>query len=95
VADKDIVLNGHTFADKGVAGDFAVLADDGVFLNLYKSPNLGIGADVATIEIDEFGQLDVFAKKNVIRHALECHRYTSFPLFFSETLVASSILTMR
>jgi hypothetical protein len=36
VADEDFILDRYTFADEGVAGDFAALPDDGILLDFYK-----------------------------------------------------------
>ena len=60
--DKDIVLNGHAFADEGVAGDFAIFADDGVFLDLDEGADFGVFADFAAVEVDEVVDLDIFAE---------------------------------
>ena len=49
VADEDLVLYGHAFADEGVALDLAVPADGGVFLYLDKGADLGAVADGATV----------------------------------------------
>ena len=61
MADKDIVFDGHAFADKGVAGYFAVFADKSVFLNLDKGTDFGVVANGAAIEVDEVVDLNVLA----------------------------------
>ena len=48
----------HAFADEGVAGDLAVAADDGVFLDLDECADARAGADAAAIEIDEVRMMD-------------------------------------
>ena len=53
VADKNPVFDGHALADKGVAGYFAVLADEGLFLDFHKRTNPGAVIDPAAIEVDK------------------------------------------
>jgi hypothetical protein len=38
-----------------MAGNLAVLTDGGIFLNLYECPDLGVVANLATVEINELG----------------------------------------
>src|SRR5437879_11699175 len=44
MANEDVVLDGDPFADEGMAGDLAVLADRGVFLNVEHGADLGDGS---------------------------------------------------
>ena len=71
VPDENIVFDGHAFADEGVAGNLAPRADSGVLLNLNKRSDLGFIPNLAPIEVDELGQLDVLAELDVGRDALK------------------------
>ena len=66
--NEDIVLDGYAFAYKGMAGDLAVFAYGGVFLDFYKGANLGVIADGAAVEVDEVGELYVMAEFDVVRY---------------------------
>src|SRR5262249_24701785 len=54
MADKNVVFNHYAFTDKSVTGDFAALADAGIFLNFHERADLRFITDLAAIEIDEF-----------------------------------------
>src|SRR5258708_6483738 len=96
VAYENIILNGHSFADKSMAADFAMFADLGVLLDLHKRAYLRLIADLATIEIDEFGELYVFSQLHIGSDALMLvHSRMIFPLSFRDRSAASSILTTR
>src|ERR1700722_13510386 len=69
MTDEDVVLDGDALAHKSVAGNFAALADTGIFLDLDKSANLGFVADLASVEIDELGQLHIPPQLHVRRDA--------------------------
>ena len=71
MADKDIVFDGHAFANEGMTGYFAVGADGGVLLDFDECADLGVVADRTAIEIDEFGKLDVTAEADVGTNADE------------------------
>ncbi len=65
MANEGLVLDGDAFADEGVALDLAVPADGGIFLDFHESPDLGAVADGAAIQVDEFGELDIF---NIVKN---------------------------
>ena len=65
VSDKDVVLNDDAFADKGVAGYLAALADKGIFLNFDECADFCIASNLATVQIDEFCEPDVFTQLDV------------------------------
>ena len=71
MADEDVVFDVHSFANKSMAGNLAVPADAGVFLNLDERADLCFVADLASIEIDEFRKLHVFAEFHVRRDAAD------------------------
>ena len=49
VPHENIVLQNHPFANEGVAGDFAAMADARAFLNLNKGSNLYVIANLAAV----------------------------------------------
>ena len=53
VPDKDVVFQGHAFTNKRVTRNLAARADSGVLLDLDKRSNLGLVANLTTIEVDE------------------------------------------
>ncbi len=53
VAYEDVVFDQHTFADKAVARDLAVLPYLRVLLNLDERADLGLVANLAAIQVDE------------------------------------------
>ena len=65
MADEDLVLDGDALADKGVALDLAVSADEGVFLYFDEGTDLGPVTDRAAVEVDEFVQLNVLSEDDV------------------------------
>jgi hypothetical protein len=69
VAHEDVVFDGDPFADEGMAGNLAVLPDGSVLLDLYEGPDLGIIPDGTAIEVDEFGELDIFSQFDVVGNA--------------------------
>src|SRR5438876_9104588 len=96
VADEDVVLDGHAFANERVAGDLAVLADVRVLLNFDKGTDLGVVAYFAAIEVDEPRQLDAFAQLHIGRNAeILAHSSIALPLSLSDRSAASSSLTTR
>jgi hypothetical protein len=60
-----MVLYGDTFADEGVALDFAILANPGSFLYLNKGTDFGIVAYLAAIEIHKVLDANVFTKFHI------------------------------
>ena len=72
--DEDIILDRHTFADEGVAGDLAVPADGGVFLDFHEGADLGVVADGAAVEVDEFREPDILPELDVFGYAQIVHR---------------------
>src|SRR5208282_4565544 len=71
VANENVVFDGHTFADEGVAGDLAAFTNRSVLLNLYKRANLGFIADFAAVEVDELGKFDISTEFHTRRNAKE------------------------
>src|SRR5207253_3675520 len=53
VPDKDVVFQGHALTNKCVTRNFAARPDSGVLLDLDKRSNLGLVANLTTIEVDE------------------------------------------
>ena len=49
VADEDVIFDVHAFANKGMAGYLAVLADRSILLDLDESSDLAVIADGASI----------------------------------------------
>ena len=62
MADKNIVLQGHPFANERVAGNFASVANFDPFLNFDKRANLHVIPNFTTIEIGEAVKPDIFAQ---------------------------------
>ena len=62
VTDEDVVFDGDAFANKGMAGNLAIAADGGILLDLDECANLGVIADLAAVQVDELGELDVLAQ---------------------------------
>ena len=65
MADKDVVLNNHTFTDESVAGNFAIASHDGPFLDFNERADLCALANLTTIKIDEVVDDDVAAELDV------------------------------
>jgi hypothetical protein len=65
VADKDLILDGYAFANKGMARNLAPAANLGSFLNLDEGPYLGVIPDLAAIEVRESEYTDAFPELNV------------------------------
>ena len=62
VADEDLILQGDTLADEGVARNLAAVANLGSLLNLNEGANLDLVANLAAIEIGEAEDADIAAK---------------------------------
>ena len=77
VADEDLVLDRHALADERVALDLASGADHGVLLDLDEGADPGVVADLASIEVNERVQGDVFAQPDVRRDPDEVGRIRS------------------
>ena len=77
VTDKNIVLDGDAFADKGVAGNLAVLADSGIFLYFHESTDFGIVVDIASVKVHEFVYLDVFTELYIQKQFFSFFLYLS------------------
>src|ERR1019366_6402140 len=96
MTNKNLVFNRHAFTDKGMTGDFAFLADFGIFLNFNERPNLRIVSHFATVEVDELRKLYVRADLHVGRNTpVIIHNSTAFPRSCKDWSAASSILTTR
>jgi len=66
VADENVVLDRHAFADKSVTGNFAVFADKSVLLDLHERADLGVVADRAAVQIYEIKNFHVLAELDVV-----------------------------
>ena len=66
---EDLVFKRNSFANEGMAGDLAVPADGGPFLNLDKSPDFCIVPDLASVEIDKVMDKDAFPQPYIISDA--------------------------
>ena len=58
MANEHVIVDAHAFADKRVARDLAVRTDDGVLLDFDKGANLGVGADLTPVKVDEAREFD-------------------------------------
>ncbi|EGE59471.1 hypothetical protein RHECNPAF_2190073 [Rhizobium etli CNPAF512] len=58
VADKNAVLERHAFAEEGVAGDFAVFADDDVFLDFNEGADARSRANRAAVQIHKISMVN-------------------------------------
>jgi hypothetical protein len=56
MSDEDVVFNGHSFANEGVAGDLAAIAYCCVFLDLNKGSYLRVVTDSTAVEVYELGE---------------------------------------
>jgi homogentisate 1,2-dioxygenase len=65
VSDKDVVLDGYAFADKGMTGDLAAFADISVLLYLDKGSNLRLVSDLTAVEVNELGKAHVPSQLDV------------------------------
>jgi hypothetical protein len=70
MSDEHVVLNDDAFTDKAVTGDLAASTDAGVFLDFDECPDLGLGPNLAPIEVYEFGETDVLPQFDVVRDAV-------------------------
>ena len=66
MADENIIFNGYSFTDEGVARYFTVLADKGILLNFNESPDFCIVTNTAAIKIDKFGEFYILSELNII-----------------------------
>jgi len=66
VTYKYIVLYVHTFANKTVTGNLAVLANGSTLLNFYESPHLTAIIDAAAIGVYKVEYLNVFPNFHVV-----------------------------
>ena len=69
VADEHLVLDRHSFANEGVAGDLAAVANPGALLNFHKGPDLHFVANFAAVEIGETIDAHPFAEFHIRRDA--------------------------
>jgi hypothetical protein len=70
VANKDFIFQRHSFADEGVAGDFAPVSYSRALLDFDKRADFDIVADLAAIEVREGENLDPLAKLHIWRNPL-------------------------
>jgi len=59
MADEHVIFDVHPSQDKSVAGNLAAAATRAFFLDLDKCADLGVVADLASVQVDELGKLDV------------------------------------
>src|SRR5579872_5771825 len=69
VADKNVVLDDYAFTNECVTGDFAPLADGGVFLDFNEGPDLRFIPNFTSVQVNELGELYIFSKLYVWRDA--------------------------
>ena len=69
VANETLVLNRHAFANEGMAGYLTILSDHRILLDFDKRTDFSVIANRAAIEIDEPGELNVFAETDVWSNA--------------------------
>src|ERR1700730_435279 len=96
VANEDVVLYVYALTDKRMTGNFAAPADAGIFLNLHKCADLGFVSNLASIHVDEFGELDVLSQLYIRGNAYEfVHSVTASPRFRTDLSAASRMRTTR
>src|SRR5215469_4465234 len=71
VTDEHAVLDPYTFTNERVAGNFAASSHAGVFLDFDEGADFCVITNLATIQVDKTGELDVVAKPDVGGNALE------------------------
>lgn len=72
------------------------MPDGCIFLDFNKRTNLCLVPDLTSVQVDEFGQLDVPSEFYIRRDTTEfVHRRTSSPFFRMDSSAASSIRTTR
>jgi hypothetical protein len=64
--DENIIFNGYSFADEGVAGYFTVFANKRILLNLNKSADFCIITNATAIKIDKLGEFYIFSEFYII-----------------------------
>jgi hypothetical protein len=69
MANKDLILESHPFAEERMTGNFAAIANAHSFLDLDERANLHIITDFTTVEIGEGVDLDALPKLNIRRDA--------------------------
>ena len=65
MADEDVVIDVHAFANESVALDLAVFAYCCVFLDLDEGADATVVTDRAAVEVDKIVQKNVFADLDV------------------------------
>ena len=96
MADENVVLDIHALTDESVAGDFAAAADAGILLDFDKRTDLCFISNFTAVDVDEFGQLDVFPELYVRSDADELiHRDTASPRLRTDLSAASRSRTTR
>src|ERR1041385_7380287 len=94
VSDKYLILNLHPFADKSVAGYFAIGTDTTSLLNLHERADLRPVADRASVEIDKVVDLNIPAQSYIRRYLGEAHRSTNAPFRARDSCAATSMFTI-
>src|SRR3989441_2689849 len=82
VADENVVLNRHAFADEGVARNLTPPAGLRILLDLDERPDLRLVADLAAVQVDELRKFDVLPQLDVGRNAerfIGLHQQAPFP----------------
>ena len=65
MTDENIVLNRDAFADKRMTGNLAAPSHFGVFLNFDERSNLRFITDLASVQVDEFGEPDSLSQFHI------------------------------
>lgn len=65
MADEYVVLDRDAFANKAMAGDFAIFSNPYVLLDFDKSPDFRVFPDVAAVKVDELRQFDAAGQFHV------------------------------
>ena len=76
MSDEYLGLDGHAFADEGMARDLATSANSRALLNLDKRADLCLVPNFAAIKVDESKDLDVATEPDVWRDSLIIGRLT-------------------
>ena len=77
MANKNVVLDGHSLTDKRVTRDLAEFPYFGILLNFNKATNLRMIIYRTTIKVHKLIDLDVLSKRHVGSNRLEFHFPTS------------------
>jgi len=73
VVNRAIIFAGGALADERVAGDPAIVADPHALLHLHKSANVRVIANLLSVQVDLWVDLDVLAKFDIGDDGLMTH----------------------